>query len=174
MKRIFDFRIKKENGLRYTAKVEVELRDEGKGPVFSSSAFVGNGRRFEMGGQCLDTIKNDYIFLKKSDEVIFTEIHDLWERNHLNCMNAGTERQRVALKEGYNDWYNKVHDGLVKHRFTRYELECEFLKTVDLYKDSEYLVENDNGEKVPYTYGTRWLYRDISETDWIRIKALFE
>jgi len=172
MKNNFSFRVKKENGLRYTANVSVELEDKGKGQVFSAMADVGNGGRFEIGGQCLDTIKQEYIFMKDSDKVIFDEIFYLWSNYHLNGMNAGTRRQSDAIANGYDEWYsNKTGEA---RRGMDYVLQCEFLKSLDLYEDKEYLVENENGEMVPYVYGTKWLYREIPETDLVRIKALFE
>lgn len=76
--------------------VEMELRGTEERPVFSCCANVWNAKRTDivMGGQCLDDLL-PYICKYK-----FLEIHDLWKRNHLNDMHAGTERQEACLKSG--------------------------------------------------------------------------
>ena len=75
----------------------------------------------------------------------------MWQRNHLNDMHAGTERQEEAIKE----WEKQGN------RYD-YTAACEYLKSVGLY--------DDNG----YEYGHGWLYRNISDEDLKRIKELIE
>ena len=160
------FRIANERGLRYTAEVSVELREgKQKQPVFSASVSVGNGYRFLMGGQCFDEIVKNYTFVNPERKALFMEIYDLWMRNHLNDRNAGTPKQIEALKNGFDNWCGERGINPSNDRYTN---QCEYLRSIDLYADKEYLVN----EK-PYRYGTSWIYRPISENDLKRINALW-
>lgn len=85
--------------------LDITLKIKDNKPVFSASGEVWNSRHsdIEMGGQCIDDIYNEFkgeIENRKQ----FESIMGLWERNHLNDMNAGCEHQR-ALKwdiDGYD------------------------------------------------------------------------
>ena len=166
----YQFKVKNPTSrLEYTTTVLITLKYKNDKPVFSVMAFVGNGDRMEMGGQCLDRIVSDLTFLKQSDKKIFLEIYDLWKRNNLNDLNPGTPKQTKALEECYNEWYWDVDTNVTKNDF---ELKCQFLKSIDLYEDKDYLVDDGNGNNVPYKYGTKWIYHEISETDLKRIEEL--
>lgn len=76
--------------------LEVTLAIKDKKPVFSVVGNVWNRthRDIIMGGQCIDDIYNDYkseIKNRKTYETIMA----LWEKWHLNDMNAGCEHQRA-------------------------------------------------------------------------------
>ena len=177
MEKRYYFRIANEKGLRYTMEVSVELKEGKDGvhfvdgsileqPVFTSSLSVGNGRRYLMGGQCFDEIIEKYTFVTPADKEIFMEIYDLWTRNHLNNLNAGTPKQMEALKNGFDDWCSERG---IDPIWERYNLQCEYLRTLDLYEDKEYLVDGQ-----PYRYGSLWIYRPISEDDLKRINAVLK
>jgi hypothetical protein len=70
-------------------------------------------------------------------------IYELWARNHLNDMHAGTVLQEQALDKAGREGYD-VSD---------YTKQCQYLQKEGLYED--------NG----YKYGTSWLYRPISSED---------
>jgi len=134
--------------------VELEVRlaetPDGK-PVFTASATAWNSRHTDCvwDGQCIDTFLE--ICPELGKDKTYMLIHDLWKRNHLNDMHAGTERQEKAIAEwkAEGNQYN-------------YTNACEHLKAVGLY--------DDNG----YIYGTAWLYRDIPDDDLKAIKGLLE
>lgn len=134
--------------------VEITLKEDKNGrPVFSASANVWNNRKTDiyMGGQCLDTIYEDYKY-QLSDLPLYEEILGLWERNHLNDLNAGTKEQTAAI-EAWEAEGNKYD----------YTEACEYLKSIGMY-------EVQQGETM-YKYGHGWVYREISEDD---LKAIRE
>ena len=131
--------------------VRLELKDNKDGkPVFTASCEVWNSKHTDivMGGQCLDDVAR-LCPLKYNKR--YMEIVGLWQRNHLNDMHAGTEKQEEAIK----NW---------KEQGNRYDYTavCNYLKSIGLYED--------NG----YKYGHGCLYRDISDEDLKRIKELIE
>lgn len=90
------------NHKSYLVEVEVELelkQDEGR-PVFTASGNVWNTMHTDivMGGQCIDDIYKEFRGELKNRK-LFEAIMALWERNHLNDMNAGCEHQQ-AMKWG--------------------------------------------------------------------------
>ena len=130
-----------------TPEVEVELRDTQKGPELSICGSVWNSKHSDIiiGGQCLDEmVRIDDLH----DNELFMKLYRWWKKYHLNGMHAGSRSQRDALiaKFGKEPDYDKA---------------CEYLKSVDLYKD-----END------YVYGSSWLYEAIPDEDLNEIKAL--
>lgn len=152
MKRTFKFGKIAYNGGRKINAVElqVELRKDEKGrDEFSVSCDVWNAHHTDIicGGQCLD----DAIIMKsrKNNNRLYNKIVDLWKRNHLNTMHAGTPEQEACLKKVLGDRYHS------------YEEDCKVLEENNL------LVVNFEGEN--YKYGTKWLYREISAEDmeWI-------
>lgn len=140
--------------------LHLELRKDGEGrPVFSASGDVWNGSHSDIiaGGQCIDTIALSY-YKPIANDSVYKLIWGLWERNHLNNCVAGSPKQETAIKKylktnadsGYN------YDDVVK-----------MLKKKRLYKDKSYLIDGK-----PYVYGSKWLYREISENDLKEINRL--
>ena len=167
MEKEFKFRISDEYGVRYNARVEVELdKNEYGQPVFSACAFIDKGRTTIMGGQCLDEIANNYNFVKEKDKPHFLIIYNMWIKHHLNHLNAGTEAQENALSCGFDEWCEET--GIEK---LEYKHKCLFLESMDLYKDKNYLVK-EKGKIVPYRYGSGWIYRAIPENDLETIKEI--
>lgn len=120
MKRKISF-LDKENK-RFNLEVELT---EGK---FSASGDCG-----ESAGQCLDSIKP----LNKYQ----TELKAIWEKWHLNDMNAGTLKQEECLK-GFKGDYDQQKEHLKKHNL---------------------LIDEHPETKKPYKYGTSWLKRELPE-----------
>lgn len=158
MKTTIDFR--KSNaegeGKRDSVKVELSLKEEQKGPVFSATCtvFDSHGRDIIMDGQCFDTVLEQYGDQLERKE-LFAEIVELWKRNHLNNMHAGTREQEDALNS-----FRKAKGA----NYCKYSEEVEFLKEKGLYE-----VELKGK---PYEYGSSWLYWQISESDLGRIKDI--
>ena len=127
--------------------IDVELKDTEKGPEFTASGDVRNKNKTDIicGGQCLNELY-EFPALRSNDT--FKKIYNLWKRNHLNGMHAGTENQENYIQEKFGDDY------------PGYNEVCEALKEVNLYEDSG------------YRYGSSWLYRPISEEDMATIKQL--
>lgn len=77
--------------------LEVSLKIKDKKPVFSASGNVWNTRHTDivMGGQCIDDIYKEYhLDMTRDNANIYRKIMELWQRNHLNDMNAGCIHQR--------------------------------------------------------------------------------
>ena len=142
--------------------IEVNLRDTDKGPEFSASGDVWNSKHTDIvcGGQCLDELDE---FAALHDNPLFSKIYRLWKLYHLNGMNAGTVRQTKAVND-YLERTNSRYD---------YSQMCDYLKSIDLYEDKEYLFKYGN-ELKPYRYGSSWLYRSIPDEDLKIIKELLE
>jgi hypothetical protein len=76
--------------------LDIELQIKNNKPVFTASGNVWNHMETNvlMGGQCIDDIykefRNDL-----TDKKLFIQIMELWEKWHLNDMNAGCEHQRA-------------------------------------------------------------------------------
>lgn len=121
---------------------------------FCASGDIWNTTHTDIvcGGQCLDTMR---IFPEIRDNDIFRIIYPIWERWHLNGMNAGSPNQRKALEEYF------------KGEHHTYEEACKYLKGCGVYEDGEYLYEGK-----PYRYGTAWLVEEIPEGTKGVIRAL--
>lgn len=156
MKKIFQFGKVAYDGISKTNLVEVEINiktDKEDRPVFSASATVWNSSKTDcyLGGQCLDTIIENYGNQLKN-KPLYNAILGLWHRNHLNDKNAGTPAQTSAVNE------------FIKGKRYEYSEVCEHLKFIGLYE-----VDLDGS---PYKYGHGWIYRDISPEDLDLINTL--
>ena len=142
--------------------IEVNLRDTDKGPEFSASGYVWNSKHTDTvcGGQCLDELD---IVSTLHNNPLFSKIYRLWKLYHLNGMNAGTARQTKAINE-YLERTNFRYD---------YSQMCDYLKSIDLYEDKEYLFKYGN-ELKPYRYGSSWLYHSIPDEDLEVLKELLK
>lgn len=143
------------NSKRKDNAVEVAIgiyKDEYGRYSFSAIGNIWNKPHTDIycGGQCLDTIKR-YIHRNP----LFNTLYGLWKRNHLNNMTPGSPRQMMAI----SDW----------EKTNRYDYQkaCEYLKSINLYEDKEYMY---NGK--PYVYCSAWLYRPICDDDLKQISTL--
>lgn len=169
-------------------RIELEIKLEikkGK-PCFTASGAIWNSFYTDiiMGGQCIDDIYNDYRG-QLSNRKTYEAIMALWERWHLNDMNAGCVHQR---KEGWTDmlidsskpktqdnmraW--KSYEEITEELKTTCKL-CEEVKTV-VVKMGKF---NDGLLGKPcstcgYKYGTAWLYEPIEVHDLREILQLLE
>lgn len=149
MKKTFNFgKIAYSNPKRKTnlVTVKMELRQNEDGlPCFTASADVWNAHKTDivMGGQCFDELIK---FPELKSNKKFRVIYNLWKRNHLNDINAGTLEQTWLV----NDWVEK--NG--QYDYTKV---CEYLKSIGKYE------ADHNGGK--YKYGHGWIYREITEDD---------
>lgn len=127
--------MKKKLKLANNAHLEVEVKDSEKGKVLSISGYVSGPHGY--GGQCQDSIAEDFIGthsnLSNGKQVMLGRLIEIWNRYHLNDMNAGTEKQMKALRG---------------KKFS-YEDALEYLESINL--------KVDDG----YEYGTAWLFEEI-------------
>ena len=136
--------------------IEVELKERNGNPVFTASGNIWNSRKSDiiMGGQCIDSIYTEFKN-QISDKQRFEKIMNLWQRNHLNDLNAGTPEQSAIIenaeKQGWKYDYSQA---------------CELLKKAGKYEVIH------NGKL--YKYGTAWIYRAIAPEDLKEIKSLFD
>lgn len=146
------------NGNRRINMAEIKIclwYDDKSRPVFSASGDIWNSRHTDIvcGGQCFDTLSHYFHHNR-----LFALISNLWTRNHLNDMNAGTPEQTKALMEGVASEELKTGHN--------YDDDCAYLKSHGLYTVTV--------EGKPYDYGTSWLYRPISEDDMASITNLLQ
>lgn len=171
MKKTFDFgKIAYASDRKVNAvEVTVELKENEQGiKVFKASANVWNSTKTDIvaGGQCLDEL-NKYKSLRDDKE--FSLIYEMWQKYHLNDLHAGTERQEDALKQA-------VAEGkLEKYGANNYEETCNYLQSIGLLEDNEYLVpkkQDGSVKEVPYKYGTGWIAQEIPSSDLELIETL--
>ena len=132
--------------------VNIELRQDKHGPVFSASCDVWNSMRtdYVICGQCFDTV-DDQIKYKRN---LWDEIVELWRKHHLNDLHSGTPEQEDILVEKFGD---------DKQTF---KIEKEYLKSVGKY-ETEW-----KGETL--RYGETFVYWDIPEKDLKRIEKIID
>lgn len=155
MKKVFNFG--KTNGLNIEVKINfnsvtkqklsTRLESVKEYHVFSASGCISDDKDDISAGQNLVDIKN---ILK--DNHTFNIIFDMWEKYHLNDMNAGTCQQNKIVDEYFKNC-NKQFD---------YTEACKVLE------DNNLLI--DNG----YSYGSKWLVNEIPSKDIELIKSLFD
>jgi hypothetical protein len=113
----------------------------------------GNGDAFGSCGQInpVSIVK----FAPGWDSSAIDLLNTIWDRWHLNDMNAGNAQQQQAIRDWEaSDDYNSRYYDLGFDSW--YSMACAYLKSIDL------LVSNG------YRYGTAWVYEDLPEyvTDW--------
>jgi hypothetical protein len=91
---------------------------------------------YDTCGQCIDTIRECFPKNKRVQRIC-----DIWEKWHLNDLNAGTDRQTEAI-EGWKARGNKYE----------YTAVCDYLKEINLYADRG------------YRYGNEWLVRPLPQS----------
>lgn len=78
-----------------TLEIELDYKDKNK-PVFSVCGNVWNTHHTDivMGGQCIDGVWQEYKH-QLHKPVLYKKIMGLWQRNHLNDLQAGCIHQRM-------------------------------------------------------------------------------
>lgn len=134
--------------------LEIELKDRNGLPVFTASGSVWNSQKSDIlqGGQCIDSVYQEYR-AQLANLPLYKKIMGLWERNHLNDMNAGTPEQTAAIE----DWKKAGNS-------YDYSAACEYLNSIGLLSVIH--------EGKTYKYGHGWIYRAISNEDLQAIKEL--
>lgn len=152
--------------LREVKRIYKEVGDDRETAwEFACSASVYNSSETDivMGGQCLDDLM-DYPILAINP--LFCDIHEMWTKYHLNTMNAGTPRQMAALEQAVSEGkLESISAGT-------YDECCDYLESVGLLRDEEYLIEDRDGNPTPYEYGHGWIVRDIPPEDLEICKAM--
>lgn len=89
-------------------------------------------------GQCLDHIHENAERYIMPDEkrALYNRIYDIWQKYHLNDLQAGTKQQTDAIPEELLKPYD-------------YKTICGYLQNAELYEDRG------------YKYGTGWLCKEI-------------
>lgn len=124
--------------------LEVNLKETEQGIVFTMSGSVWNSKKTGIiaGGQMCDEIGKHFKHDKRVQRLV-----QIWQKYHLNDMNAGTINQEIALED------------------------C---KSYDYYARCKHLENNgllyDNG----YKYGTAWLFRQIPDEVIEEVKQICE
>lgn len=114
---------------------------------FSVSGAIYNQTKTDCltAGQMLDNAELDELAKKHKS---FAVIRKLWQKYHLNDMNAGTIKQEQALANAYKN-------GLLSKNGFDCDENCEYLKSINLYEDFH--------EGKLYRYGSIWFYRKIPD-----------
>jgi hypothetical protein len=102
------------------------------------------------GGQCLD--HEEFRMLAKEHPAV-DKILSLWKKWHLNDLTAGSPNQTKKVEE-----WRAEHN---KDNHSDYEDVCEYLKSIDLLADKDFIY---NGK--PYVYGSAWLLTKIDTNDY--------
>lgn len=146
------------------AFVKIEYKEKKPGEkVLSITGVIGpmrNGDCRGSCGQCIDEI-SDGIPADGWDVDMIKKLCKIWERWHLNDMNAACEHQRAA------GWIEKakIVVKMYKHTTTTEEKALGWLRT-------EVHPEEILGKECPvcgYKYGSGWLYESVPSDviDWL-------
>ena len=147
----FNFGLTDYYGTKAHATITIAIENKEDKPVFTASGEITLywHRQPVCSGQCIDKIADMY-----PENTIVQKIHDLWKRNHLNNMHAGTPEQEQALEKA----------GLTGFA-TEYEECVEYLTKCGL---NPVVLPNGN----EYKFGHSWLYQPISDEDMEEITQL--
>lgn len=161
-------------------KINLKIEDD-KQIVFTATGNVWNASHTDViqGGQCIDSVWNEYRN-QLQDKALYYRIMDLWEKWHLNDLNAGCEHQRA---EKWEDKRINPKD-LPKCRSNRdergicaswvYPLEAKgrsFVSDDDIHADG---LLTKPCPKCGYKYGSEWKYRAIEPKDLREIMQLLD
>jgi hypothetical protein len=122
----------------------IDLNETDKGYAFSMSGFIWNTKKTD----CLTCgqICEDFLMYFPNNEKV-KRLVEIWKEYHLNDLQAGTEKQMVALKNAPQ---------------IDYKAECLYLESIGLLID--------NG----YEYGSGWLFKTIPSDIIEEIKELIK
>lgn len=148
-----------------TNPVELEVtlkQNEKKQWCFSASGNIWNTSHTDllMGGQCIDDIYKEFANQIENPS-LYKKIMKLWEKWHLNDLNAGCEHQR-ALKWDQIKLDNKK------------PLTQDNMATWTYKKDNPRGLLAEPCPKCGYKYGTEWKFRAINKEDMRSILSLLD
>lgn len=128
----------------HPVEITVELREhkELKNGELSmvGRVWLPSRRDTALGGQCEWSI--DPALLQPEFRERFIEIRGVWDRWHLNDMNAGSPAQEAALRAKFPKDSGS------------YELHIAYLKEIGIYNDPDL-----DG----YKYGSKWLREELPQ-----------
>lgn len=122
---------------------EISFAD-GRLSIYGVIGPKSNGDSFGAFGQIQEELGR-VVPAKGWDEEMVKKFQTIWNRWHLNDLNAGTPKQEAFLR-GLEDG----NGGL------GYEKAVEALKEAGIYEDEDYIW---NGK--PYRYGSAWLKEEV-------------
>ncbi|MCV0393682.1 MAG: hypothetical protein K5790_10410 [Nitrosopumilus sp.] len=150
------------NGRSQAVTLNVELREkdhpqkgidgkEYKNPLelgISGGIWNSNHSDITTGGQIQDTLREQFekgnIKVNGISDEEFRKLLDVWDRWHLNDLNAGTKKQESIIDE-------HINDSKYAHLDEFYDRKVQILKDNDAYVD--------NG----YQWGSAWLYEPLPD-----------
>lgn len=103
-----------------------------------------NGNAFGAAGQIQEELGR-VVPAKGWDEEMVKKFQTVWNRWHLNDLNAGTPKQESFLRE--------LED---RNGGIGYEKAVEALKEAGIYEDADFIHEDK-----PYRYGSAWLKEEV-------------
>lgn len=178
------------------ARLTWELREGEQGRLeFSAHGEVWNPLHTDIvvGGQCVDTLAALFPRDKRAQR-----IREVWEKYHLNGMNAGTREQSAALEKGRAELVERMrkepdakdlfyHDNspnwyVIARKLGKassYDVDCDILREAGLLEVpvTEELRAAALGGlpegATTYKYGSRWIYYPIPDDVIALIRAGF-
>lgn len=129
-----------------TVDIEIKLKESDKGIEFTAcgNSWLRSGNDTYLGGQCIDSLP-DEIKTWLIDPHQFNKIELVWQRWHLNDMNAGCFHQHQTLRE--NPEWSRDYTELIKRDGF---MSCDICD---------------------YKYGSAWLREDLPEDVIAEIKS---
>ena len=125
--------------------VEVQYRTDGRLSITGVVGPRSNGDARGSCGQIVDSVRDVPHLAEGWTPGMITRLVEVWERWHLNDMQAGSPRQRAWLEA------NPIS---VTYPESHYVVACERLAAADLNPDTEH------GD---YAYGSAWLREEVPE-----------
>ena len=126
------------------AILEYELRETDNGLEFSAQGEIWNPRETDIyfGGQCVDKVAAfPGAYHPKAKRLV-----EIWQRWHLNGMNAGSKAQEDYLRE------HPLDPESYRYPKSHYEAASEYLKQAGLNPDAD-----------GYMYGHAWKHEPLPQ-----------
>ena len=132
------------NGVTRDVFITVEYSDS----KLSITGVEGPRLNGNCWGGCGQIIGSDWVGYKPCNGIDLDRLRSIWDRWHLNHMNAGTIAQEEFLRD------NRV---VAVYPESQYTADCELLSANNLNPDGDYI------------YGTLWLKEDVPQDviDWL-------
>jgi hypothetical protein len=135
-------------GKRARVYIKIEYKD-GRLSIIGVHGALVNGDCLGGYGQIVNTLKIVDTPAVGVNLQTINKIVEIWERWHLNDMNAGTVEQEEYLRN-----YYRINRDVKKS----YGNDVKLLKEVSLY-----IVDHPKNKGETYTYGTGWLTEEVPD-----------